>query len=144
MTILDPAFEARQAATMPVLMGGIAEVVAAEEPSLREGMAEAYAARFSLKELADIEAFFATPSGAAYAGSMMALSTDPAIMARAQAMVPKMTAAMPALIAKASAAAAGLPPPRRYEQLTDAERAELARLLGVEMPAPPANKDPRT
>lgn len=138
--VVDPAFEERNRRTLPVMMGGIIEVMSAEEPSIREGYAEALARRFEPSQLLQIEAFFRTPTGAAYAASMFTLQTDPAFVARTQAMIPRLMQAMPAILAKATAATADLPKPRQFQDLTDSERADLARMFGL--PALPAQKGP--
>ncbi|KPF73988.1 hypothetical protein IP88_08235 [alpha proteobacterium AAP81b] len=142
MRVVDPAFEERTRRMLPVLTGGMVEFVSAEEPNFREGYAEAMARRFDAGQLLAIEAFFKTPTGAAYAASMLTLQTDPAFVARSQAMIPRMMQAMPAIMAKVTAATADLPKPRKFDDLTEAERAELARLLGL--PELPAKKGPTT
>jgi hypothetical protein len=61
----------------------------------------------------------------------MTLFMDPAVMGRMQALLPQIMRQMPAMIQKMTAATANLPKPRRYSDLTAAERAQLARLLGL-------------
>jgi hypothetical protein len=75
--------------------------------------------------------FFATPTGSEYASNSMTLFMDPAVMGRMQALLPQIMRQMPAMIQKMTAATANLPKPRRYSDLTAAERAQLARLLGL-------------
>jgi len=52
-------------------------------------------------------------------------------MDKMQAFMPKMMKQMPAIVEKVKTATADLPPPRKYADLSDAETAELADLLGI-------------
>ncbi len=144
MKIIDPAYHERQKLTMDIMLDEISTIVSAMEPELREAMAGAYARRFDEGQLHEIDAFFATPTGAAYAGSYMTMMSDPAIAAKMQAMLPQMMKAMPAIIQKTQAATAKLPKPRKIDDLSAAERSELARLMGTELPAAPQKKVPHT
>jgi Uncharacterized protein conserved in bacteria (DUF2059) len=130
MAILDPAFDQRMKITMTTTMGGMVDLMSKMEPSVRDGLAEAYASHFSQSQLGELEAFFATPTGNAYAAQSMLVYTDPAVMNRMQAMFPEIVKAMPAIMQKATAATASLPKPRTMEQLTPAERAKLKQLMG--------------
>jgi hypothetical protein len=131
LAILDPAFVERQRIAMTTIFNGMAEQMVAFEPSLREGMAEAYARRFDMTQLLEIERFFATPTGTAYAAEALQIANDPGVAARTQAMMPAIMKQMPALIAKVTAATAGLPKPRKAADLTIAQCREVARLLGI-------------
>ncbi len=131
MAILDPAFDQRMKLTMNVIMGDMVDLMTTMEPSVRQGMAEAYASRFSTTQLAEIERFFATPTGSAYAEQSMLIFTDPALVSRMQAMIPQMMQAMPAIMKKVSEATAALPKPKKPHDLTQAELKELAEMLGV-------------
>ena len=75
--------------------------------------------------------FFATPTGKAYAADSMIIFMDPEVMSKMTTMMPEMMKQMPAITAKLKEATAGLPPPRRAEDLTPAQRKRLAVLLGV-------------
>jgi len=99
---------------------------------MRDGLAEAYAARFSAAELRDIAGFFKTPAGAKFAGQIMTTQTDPAFLNRMQALVPRMMQGMPAVMRKVEAATAALPKPKRPQDLTAAEKAELEKILGTD------------
>jgi hypothetical protein len=131
MAILDPHFHERTQRTMDAMFAGITALVVTYEPAIREGLAEAYARRFDLAQLAELNRFFATPTGHAYAAQTMIISTDPAVMSRMQDMMPAMIKQMPAIMQNAQAATANLPPPRKFDQLSPAERSDLEKLLGV-------------
>lgn len=53
----------------------------AEMPALIEVMAKAYARRFTLDQMADISAFFGTPTGQAYLRESMTVMSDPDVAA---------------------------------------------------------------
>jgi hypothetical protein len=131
MAILDPAFDARMSATMKVMMGEMGRIMTPLEPGMREGLAQAYAKRFSAKELADLNTFFATPTGSAFASESMLLMMDPAVMNKMMEFMPALTKEMPNIIKKMQAATAGMPKAKGYKDLTAAERKRLAELLGV-------------
>lgn len=129
MAILDPAFEQRTRIMSTVMMGEMAELMSAMEPDMRAGMAEAYARRFDTAQLGDIERFFLTPTGAAFAAQSMQVYTDPAMMTRMQAMMPKLMQAMPAIMRKVAAATASLPAARKPADLSKADKAKLEALI---------------
>ncbi|KKC25850.1 DUF2059 domain-containing protein [Sphingomonas sp. SRS2] len=58
-------------------------------PSLLDAMARAYARRFSTEQLADISAFFRTPSGRAYVAQSATMMSDPDVQAAQRAMMMK-------------------------------------------------------
>ena len=130
MAIMDPYFEERQKLTMSAVMQEMGGVMATMEPEMRAGMAEAYARRFNAQQLTELDAFFSTPTGSAYASEQMTLMMDPAIMSRMQAMLPKLMEAMPAVMAKAKQATAGLPEPKKPSDLTPAEQRKLESFFG--------------
>ncbi len=131
MAIIDPAFDERQKIMTQTMFAGLAEQLAPFEPEMRKGMAEAYARRFDTGQLAAIDAFFATPTGTAYAAEALEIANDPAVASRMQALMPAMLKTIPALVAKATAATANLPPPRKLGDLNPAQCAEIGRLLGL-------------
>ncbi|MBS0255873.1 MAG: DUF2059 domain-containing protein [Proteobacteria bacterium] len=131
MAIIDPAFAERQHRMFGVVLGELTKVMTASEPELRDAMAEAYARRFTLDQLNDINHFFASPSGQAYATNALTLMSDPALAARMQSLGPRIAGMMPEILAKARQSAADLPPMKGLKDLTPAERKRLAELLGV-------------
>ena len=93
----DPNFEAKVAAgcafaeVMFVKLGDIAE------PKFRDGMARALARKFDDRQLADIRAFLATPTGAAYGREMVGLWFQPDVMRGTFELLPDMMKMMPEL-----------------------------------------------
>jgi len=132
MAIVDPAFRDRTKLVMDAMFKSMIPLFEQMEPELRAGLAESLAHRFTASELGELKAFFATPTGSSFAAQQMLLFMDPAVMGRMQAQMPRLMQAMPALVADAAKAAATLPKAKKYQDLTEAERNELAALLGVD------------
>jgi len=133
MAIVDPAFQQRTKLLMDTMMPEIIDLMETMEPQVRDGLAEAYARRFSVAQLGELNRFFETPTGAQYAGQSMLVYTDPAVMSRMQAMTPELMKAMPGIIEKVKIASAKLPAPRKKEELTKADKKRLAALLGTDV-----------
>ena len=135
MAIMDPNFKARTAAFLDEMAPMVTKMATDLEPDFRDGLTQAYARRFTLDQLNDINRFFSTPSGAVYAANAMLITNDPMVLGKMTSNLPKMLQGlmqqMPEVMKRAQAKTAALPPPRRYEDLTPAERAHLAELLGV-------------
>ncbi|MXO65764.1 DUF2059 domain-containing protein [Altericroceibacterium endophyticum] len=131
MQIIDPYFAERGERAMAVMVEQVTEMTGVLEPALREGLTRAYAVRFSAQELADINAFFATPSGAHFAAETLPLYTDPQIMAATTKVMPMIIKAMPKMSANIAEALAGLDDPRGLADLDAEEQAELAELIGI-------------
>ncbi|MEG3177248.1 DUF2059 domain-containing protein [Sphingomonas sp. RB3P16] len=131
MAIYDPHWEERQELTMHAMFGAMGDFFTTMEPELREGMATAYASRFSRDELVDLDRYFATPTGTKYAASATTIMTDPAVMNTMKGLMPKMMQQMPHFLEAAKKATAALPPPRKIEELSPTEKARLAKALGT-------------
>ena len=132
MAIIDPAFKERTRLTTDGMFKGMIPLFEQMEPDLRAGLAESLTHRFTSSQLSELKTFFATPTGSSFASQQMLLFTDPAVMGKMQAQMPKIMQAMPTLIGDAIKATAGLPKPRKYADLTNAERNRLATLLGID------------
>ena len=131
MAIIDPAFEQRMKITTSSMFDSMGNVFAKIEPDLREGMAEAYASRFTVAQLGELNAFFATPTGTAFAAQQLTIMQDPALTKRMQGMLPLILQQMPAAMKKVQADLAALPKPKTAADLTDADRQKLAALIGI-------------
>lgn len=129
--ILDPAWKTRREREMAAVQKAVRVAMTAMEPAMRKGLAEAYAVAFTDTELNDIDAFFATPSGASYARKSYALASDPRIMAASFEAMPAMMAQMAVMEQEVKSATADLPPRRGYGDLSVAQRATLADLTGL-------------
>lgn len=132
MAMLDPAYDTRADAMMEVIAGNMGGMFAVMEEPMRQGLSRAYAARFDEGQLAEIAAFFATPTGGLYARESMALFADPQVMQSTMQALPAMMGEVGDMDVTMREAMATLPAERAYEDLSAAERARLATLLGVD------------
>lgn len=129
--IVDPNFRQRTKLGMDAMMGSMIDLMDGFEPQVRAALTRAYARKFDGKQLAELTAFFQTPTGDLYGRESMMMFMDPEIMNEMQAFMPEMMKKMPDLAAKAEAATKSLPPPRKIADLSPEERGKLAKLLGV-------------
>ena len=120
----DPHFEERMRITNRVMAEQMGAIFGKMEGPMREGMARAYARRFSLAELQDINRFFGSASGASFARQSFELMTDPELVKAMTAFMPEMMKEMPAIAEKLKAATAHLPPPPKDEEAEDAASEE--------------------
>ncbi|MEO6361566.1 MAG: hypothetical protein ABIO43_13505 [Sphingomicrobium sp.] len=106
----DPTFDAKLAAVRAFAGTMLTKVGDVAEPKFREGMARALARKFDERQLADVRAFLATPTGAAYGREMVGLWFQPDVMRGAFEMFPEMIKLMPALAKDAAELSAQLKP----------------------------------
>lgn len=99
----EPNFDAKLAAgkafakTMFVKFGDVAE------PKFREGMARSMARKFDAQQMAEIRAFLATPTGAAYGRQMIGMWFEPDVLRGSFQAFPEMMKLMPDLMKDAAA-----------------------------------------
>lgn len=79
------------------------QLVKASMPAMKEAMARAYARRFTLPQMADLTAFFATPSGQAYLLQAPTIMSDPDVSAWLSGLMRDAMARIPDEIAKVTA-----------------------------------------
>lgn len=131
--MLDPAYVERNRMKSEALTKWMGEMMNAVEPLYRDGYAKAFAIRFSEQQLADLKAFFQTPSGAHFAAEFLLLGTDSQVMGKSKEMMPLMMAGLPAMIEESEAAMAALPGETYFDQLPRAKQKQIAALLGREV-----------
>ncbi|WP_421838884.1 DUF2059 domain-containing protein [Novosphingobium sp.] len=131
MAIMDPAFKERTAATMPAMFKAMGSLFTEFEPVMQASLARAYARRFDARQLADLNAFFATPTGTVYAGNSMMIFTDPEVLGSMQTFMPTMMKRMPEIMKGVEAELARFPKRKSYKDLTPADRKRIAELLGI-------------
>ncbi len=129
--IYDPHWHERTKVMMEAMSTMIGDLMGEFEPNVRATLARGYSREFTLAELNEILAFLATPTGSHYADRQFSMFMDPQMMKDMGAMMPEMLKRLPAMIEQIKKASASLPPPRKIKDLTPAERARLAELLGV-------------
>lgn len=130
-TLLDPAFAQRGEVMSEMMRGVMDETAVVIEPLFREGMTKAYAARFDEAQLADIGDFFGTPTGRLYASESMKLMADPQVMGASMQALPAMMGSMGDIVTRLEARMAELPPENTWADLTSAQQARMAAVLGV-------------
>lgn len=133
--LFDPAYAERQKREMAMMPDAMRGMMTMMEPVMRKAMGELYAIHFSAAELADIEAFFRTPSGTTYARKSFTMSSDPRIIAASMEAMPQMMAGFGEMEKKMAEAAADLPPKRSFAELSAAEKAKVAKLTGTSVAA---------
>lgn len=132
LTMLDPAWDQRADTMVNAIVANMGGAYAAVEPPVRAGLAKAYAVRFDEAQLADISSFFATPTGSEFARQSMALFADPQVMGATMEAMPEMIGSFTEMETSMEAALESLPAERDYADLSAAQRARMANLLGVE------------
>lgn len=130
--IFDPVYETRERAKFDGIIAGVNTIFGVLEPGVREGLARAYASKFEESELLELQAFFATPVGAKYSSQNLLLNSDPQVIAGVMRTIPSLIEQLPTLKESFENAEAGLPEPRRYDDLTPAEQRRASELLGVD------------
>ena len=130
--MFDPVYESRTRAQFDMIVNTANTAFAALEPGVRDGLAKAYASRFEASELAALNAFFATPAGAKYARQSLVINTDPQVISGMMQSIPSLLQELPVLLESIEEAEAGLPEPRRFDDLTPAEQRRASEILGVE------------
>lgn len=131
--LFDPYRKQREEKIFGIVKPLLSEVLADMEAPMRGGMARAYARKLTAQQLTDLNAFFATPAGSAYASEWMALQADPEVMVA-------MIKAVPPLINKFIDRAPQLesqfkdiPKERTLADFSDADIAKLAKLMKVDV-----------
>ena len=107
----DPHFEERMKISTRVMMDEMTDLMTRMEPALRDTLTRIYARKFTVPQLAEMNAFFATDTGSAFARDYMMVFVDPEMMESMMGMVPEMMQSMPTIMKKVEAATAHLPPP---------------------------------
>lgn len=107
----DPYFDQRVAAIRAVITDELAKASLIIDPRIREGLARSMARRFDATQLADINAFFATPSGHALASQYMQLWVDPDTLRSLFGAMPEMMKLMPDMMQKIKEADDKFPKP---------------------------------
>ncbi len=129
--LLDPTRKQRGQMFLDAAMPLLNKAIGVMEVPMRNGLARAYARKFSVDQLNQLNAFFATPTGSFYATESYALQADPEIMKAVFQSFPLMIEQMKGSSKEMDIAVAKLPKERSLADLNDTEMAKLASLLGV-------------
>ncbi len=106
----DPNFDERMKISTKVMMDEMIDIMITMEPAVREALTNIYARKFTAPQLTEMNSFFATDTGSAFARDYMMVFVDPEMMQSMMTMVPEMMQAMPNIMKKVEEATAHLPP----------------------------------
>jgi Uncharacterized protein conserved in bacteria (DUF2059) len=129
--LLDPTRKERGQKAIDTMIPLLSKVMTAIEGPMRTGLSRAYARKFTAQQLTQINVFFATPAGSAYAAESYALQADPEVMRAMVQAMPVMFKQLKASASDLDKGMAALPKERRLADLNDTEMAKLAGLLNV-------------
>ena len=106
----DPHSEERAAIMTRIMSEEFTALMSTVEPKVREAFARIYARRYTAVQLRQLNAFFATPTGTAFAADFIGSFTDPEMMQASMSMVPKLFEIMPRIQERMRKETAHLPP----------------------------------
>lgn len=129
--LFDPHRKEREDQITKVVKPLISEALADLEPPMRNGMAKAYARKFTAAQLTDLNTFLATPTGTAYASEWMAVQADPEVMLAVLKAVPPLVTKFIDRGPEIEKDFKDLPKEKQLSDLNDKELAKLAKLMKV-------------
>lgn len=128
--LFDPEYEERSKRMEAMLPELVGTVVTSMEPGMRNAMAEVYAINFTESQLAELNAFFATGTGAKFASRSIAMSSDPRVITGLMQSFPAVLEAITSLEDRVDEATADLPDVRTFSDLSSAEKRRVAEATG--------------
>ncbi len=135
MAILDPNRKARNEGMFEVMTPLLLEVGKALEGPMREGLARAYARKFTAEQLTTVNAFFATPAGSAFAAESFAIQGDPEVLSATFQAIPVMMTKLMGSAGDLEKQLNALPQERKLTELSNGELAQLAKILDTTVDA---------
>jgi len=105
----DPHLDERMRIMTRVMFDEMITLMAELEPTVRSSLAQIYAKKYDVQQLSEMNAFFATPTGTAFAKDYMLVFVEPEMIGAMTSLTPKLLSAMPDIMKKAEAATAHLP-----------------------------------
>lgn len=130
LDIYDPGFDRRTERMTGLIVDMMGQLFAAIEPAYRDAYARALATRFDEGEMRELLAFFDTPLGGKFARESLLVQYDPQMLAVMEQMGPAMVEILPGMMEGIAALEAEIESERRFGELSAAERARAARLIG--------------
>ncbi|MDK2762110.1 MAG: DUF2059 domain-containing protein [Sphingopyxis sp.] len=131
--MFDPYRKEREDQITKVVKPLVTEALSDMEPPMREGLAKAYARKFTAAQLTDINGFLATPTGTLYANEWIAVQADPEVMVAVVKAVPPMITKFIDRAPQIEKDLKDLPKEKQLVDLDDKELASLARLMKVDV-----------
>lgn len=133
--ILNPNAAAQQQRYTDAMRPLVNEIFAVLLPAVQQGMARAYARQFTAEELGQIQSFFATPTGVAFAAELLPLQANPevimAMLDSAPELIRRVEKVVPTIDANFNALPRG-EELREPDKLTTKEWKQLAEILKVD------------
>ena len=131
VAMLDPQGAERNEQILEIALREFNLMALEMEPLLREGMAKAYAQHFSVNQLAELNAFFNTPTGSYFAAQQLPMQMDRQVMATIPDMIPVLVGQAAEAGTRVMFSLSEIPQPREVDDLDSAEKARLLDLLGM-------------
>ena len=131
MAILDPGRKARNEGMFTLMTPLFIEIGKTLEGPMRDGLARAYARKFTPEQLTTVNAFFATPAGSAFAAESFAIQGDPEVLSATFQAIPVMMTKLMGGAGDFEKQMNALPQERKLAELSNAELAQLAKLLDL-------------
>ncbi|MEO1045941.1 MAG: DUF2059 domain-containing protein [Pseudomonadota bacterium] len=131
MEIVDPHYEERQQVMVKAVFDIMIELSDELEPAIRQGLAKAYARRFTAAELDDISAFLSTDTGTKFGSESFAVYSSREVIGATMEMMPLFLERFMGELQNPEELMGDIPPQRSLDELSDEERKKLAELLGV-------------
>lgn len=129
--LFDPYRQQREDQITKIVKPLISEALGDMEVPMRNGLARAYARKFTAQQLGEMNTFFTTPTGKAYASEWMALQADPELMLAMIKAVPPLVNKFMDRGPEIEKDFKDLPKEKQLADLSDAELAKLAKLMKV-------------
>ena len=131
--MFDPHRKEREDQITKVIKPLISEVLGDMEPPMREGLAKAYARKFTAAQLTDLNGFLATPTGTLYANEWMGLQADPEVMVAVIKAVPPLITKFIDRAPELEKEFKDLPKEKQLSDFDDKELGKLAQLMKVDV-----------
>ena len=129
--LLDPNHAKRAAMMQSSLKPMMDKMARTIEPPMRDGLARAYARKFSVDQLTELNSFLATPTGSFYASESFLLQADPEVMQAVFSAMPAILGDIMSPAADIEKAMADIPLGKTLSDLSAKEKDSLAKLLGT-------------
>lgn len=139
--LFDPYRKQREEQITRIVKPLISEVLGDMEAPMRGGMARAYARKLTAPQLTELNAFFATPAGSAYASEWMALQADPEVMVAIIKAVPPLINKFIDRAPQLESQFKDIPKEKTLADFSDADIAKLAKLMQVDAAALKEHRD---
>lgn len=107
------------------------EVYTVLQPAMQEGLARAYSRRFNNAEMAEIQKFFQTSTGGAFASDLLALQSNPEVVVSMLRAAPDLITRIQKLAPQLESSFKDMPQPRDIHQLSDRELKQIADILKI-------------